>query len=53
MEKTKVVWEKTKDELYTFFAKCEQCNYSNIAAGALFCGNCGKEIENPIKITNH
>lgn len=43
---TTVKWEDTKDELYTFFGKCE-CGNSCVIVGSKYCSECGKIISNP------
>lgn len=45
-EQTKIKWEDNKDELYTFFGKCE-CGADSIIIGSKYCNECGKEIINP------
>jgi len=45
-ETIKVEWDDFKDELYTYFGKC-QCGYTNVIRGAKYCSECGKLISNP------
>ena len=52
---TTIIWEGTKDELYTYFGKC-LCGASFVIVGSKYCSECGKRITNtlrtPTPITN-
>jgi hypothetical protein len=41
-----VKWENQKDELYTYFGKCNSCGYGRICKGDKFCAGCGRVIGN-------
>ena len=43
-ETTTVKYEDTKDELYTFFGKCEKCGESSVVIGSNYCQGCGRQI---------
>lgn len=47
-EVTEIKWEDTKDELYTYFGKCE-CGATCVIVGSKYCNGCGKIIKNPLK----
>jgi hypothetical protein len=49
-ETTKIEWENTQDELYTYFGKCE-CGATCVIVGSKYCNECGKEISNPLRQT--
>lgn len=48
---TKVKWDDDKDELYTYFGRCE-CGNTNVIVGSKYCGECGKIIANPLKVSS-
>lgn len=47
-EITKIKWEDSKDELYTYFGKCP-CGNGNVIVGSKYCSECGKLIANRLK----
>jgi hypothetical protein len=47
-EVVRVVWEDSKDELYTYFGKCE-CGETCIIVGSKYCHSCGNIISNPLR----
>jgi hypothetical protein len=47
-DQTEIKWDETKDELYTFFGKCE-CGNSNVIVGSKYCSECAKLIINPLR----
>lgn len=47
-ETTNITWESDKDELYTYFGKCE-CGANCVIVGSKYCNECGKIINNPLK----
>lgn len=42
-EETKIKWEDSKDELYTYFGKCP-CGNGSVIQGSKYCSECGKKI---------
>ena len=46
-EQTKIEWENSKDELYTYFGKCT-CGNTTVVNGSKYCSECGKLIINPL-----
>lgn len=49
MEKeTQIKWEDDKDELYTYFGKCE-CGANCVIVGSKYCNECGGLIKNPLR----
>lgn len=42
-EETKIKWEDSKDELYTYFGKCP-CGNNSVISGSKYCNECGKKI---------
>jgi hypothetical protein len=47
-EVVRVTWEDSKDELYTYFGKCE-CGETCIIVGSKYCHSCGNIISNPLR----
>ena len=47
-DKTKIKWDDSKDELYTYFGRCP-CGASNVIVGTKYCNECGKLIVNPLR----
>lgn len=47
---TRVTWEDTKDELYTYYGKCE-CGNNCVIVGSMYCSECGKRIVNQLRAT--
>ena len=48
--KTSVKWDDDKDELYTYFGKCD-CGNTNVIVGSKYCSECGKRIKNPLRVS--
>jgi hypothetical protein len=46
--KVDVEWEGFKDELYTYFGKCE-CGNTCVIVGSKYCSECGGIIKNQLK----
>lgn len=46
--KVKVSWEDSKDEIYTYFGRCE-CGNNFVIVGSKYCSECGKTIINPLR----
>ncbi len=47
VEKKEIEWEKTRDELYTYFGKCP-CGATSVIVGSKYCNECGSLIINPL-----
>lgn len=50
LEAVKIKWEDSKDEVYTYFGKCE-CGASCVIVGSKYCNECGNIISNPLRST--
>jgi len=48
-ETVQIKWEDTKDELYTYWGKCE-CGNGSVIVNSKFCSECGKKIKNKYKV---
>jgi len=47
-KKVSIEWEDTKDEMYTYFGKCE-CGANSVIVGSKYCNECGSLIKNTLK----
>jgi len=45
---TTIKWDDSKDELYTYFGKCE-CGETSVIVGSNYCHHCGTHIINPLR----
>jgi len=50
-QETKIEWENTKDELYTYFGRCSSCDENCVVIGSKYCPSCGKLVINPLRAT--
>lgn len=48
VEKKEIVWEDSKDELYTYFGNCP-CGATSVIVGSKYCNECGSLIMNPLR----